>query len=255
PGNVTLSNNAVVRTGSGSIDVAASGDFVLSNQQSVLYTAGVAGPGITLSGNNLKGSLKGLAYPTGGGNITVTADGNITDSATIGPDGTITDKPGTQFVTPWLWRVGGTNDSATAWTVSFQNFQQGVAALGGGNVSVSAGHDIVNFSASIPSIGVQTGGTTASTSVVQVTGGGNLSVTAGGSVIGGSYYVGRGSGSIAAGNYVGTDGTDTGLAPLLGLGDAQLTVQSRGNLALSAIVNPTLLPQGVSQGAGGTSAA
>jgi hypothetical protein len=139
--------------------------------------------------------------------------------------------------------------------VSFQNFQQGVAALGGGNVSVSAGGDITNFSASIPSIGVQTGGTTLATSVVQVTGGGNLSVTAGGSIIGGSYYVGRGTGSIEAANYVGAalnpDGTDNGLAPLLGLGDAQFTVQSRGNLELSAIVNPTLLQQGVSQGAAG----
>jgi filamentous hemagglutinin family protein len=240
--DVTLANGAMVRTGNGFIDVATSGNFVLSNQQSVLYTAGVAGPGITLSGNNLKGGLKGLAYPTGGGDISITAGGNIVGATT------------NQFVTPWLWRVGGgTSNSATAWTVSFQNFQQGVAALGGGNVSISAGGDITNLSASIPSIGVQTGGTTASASVVEVTGGGNLSVTAGGSIVGGSYYVGRGTGSIEAGGNVGAalnpDGTDAGLAPLLGLGDSQFTVQSRGDLHLSDIVDPTLLPQGLSQGA------
>lgn len=244
PANVSLTNSTV-RTGNGFIDVATSGDLVLGDQKSVIYTAGVAGPGIPLTGNNLPGSLKGLAYPTDGGDIRITAAGDIVGA------------PTNQFVTPWLWRVGGgSRNSAAAWTVSFQNFQQGVAALGGGNVTVNAGGDITDLSVSAPSIGRQVGGTSLADSDVQVTGSGDVSVAAGGSIVGGSYYVGRGTGHLVAGNDIGgatnPDGTVADLAPLLGVGDAQFTVQARGNLALSGIVNPTLLPQGVSQGAGST---
>ena len=233
----------MVRTGDGFIDVSASGDFVLGSQQSMLYTAGYAGSGITLPGR--VGSLDGLAYPTGGGNIQIAVDGDIVGA------------PTDQFVNAWLWRVGSPttipSGSATAWTVNFESFQQGVAALGGGNVSISAGGDISNLSASIPSIGVQVGGTTIADSMVQVGGGGNLTVTAGGSILGGSYYVGRGSALLQAGNDVGDIDPSlggTGLAPIIGLGDADLTVTARGNLALAEILNPSLLNKGLYQGAG-----
>jgi hypothetical protein len=233
----------MVRTGDGFIDVSASGDFVLASQASVLYTAGVAGPGIVLPGR--VGSLQGRAYPTDGGNIDINVAGNI--------DGAPTD----QFVNAWLWRVGSPADaptgSATAWTVDFQSFQQGIGALAGGNVSVQAGGDISNFSASIPTIGVQVGGTTLAQNQVQVTGGGDLSVIAGGSIYAGSYYVGRGSATLQAGNDVGAIDPSlggTGLSPIIGLGDASLGVTARGNVNLSEILNPSLLNRGLYQGAG-----
>jgi filamentous hemagglutinin family protein len=247
PAAVTL-NGTMVRTGDGFIDVSASGDFLLANQQSVLYTAGVANStGIPLPGR--AGSLQGRAYPTDGGNIAIDVGGDIVGAA----NGT----PTNQFVNAWLWRVGTSASSptgtATAWTVDFDSFQQGVGALAGGNVSVAAGGTISDFSVSIPTIGVQIGGTTYAENDVQVTGGGNLSITAGGSILGGSYYVGRGSATLAAGGDVGAS-TYTALAPVIGLGDASVTVTARGNLAIADVVNPSLLNRGKDQGAGGVDA-
>jgi filamentous hemagglutinin len=230
----------MVRTGDGFIDIGASGNFVLGDQESMLYTAGVAGSGITLSG--LKGSLQGRAYPTNGGDIQINVAHDV-----IGA-------PTNQFVNAWLWRVGAPANSpagsATAWTVDFRSFQQGVAALGGGNVSVTAGGNISDLSVSIPTIGVQVGGTTPAKNSVRVDGGGDLSVVAGGSILGGSYYVGRGSANLQAGGDVAASSA-TGLAPIIGLGDAGVAVTARGDVALSEILNPTLLNRGSLQGAGG----
>jgi filamentous hemagglutinin family protein len=230
----------MVRTGNGFIDVSAAGDFVLGDQESLLYTAGVASDVPDFSTG--RGSLQGLAYPTDGGDIQINVAGDVI--------GAVTD----QFVNAWLWRVGSTANSprsATAWTVDFQNFQQGVAALAGGNVSVTAGGDISNLSVSIPSIGVQLGGATYADNLVQVQGGGNLTVTAGGSIWGGSYYVGQGSAALQAGADVGAMATGaggTGLAPIIGLGNASVAVTARGNLELADILNPSLLNLGSAQG-------
>jgi filamentous hemagglutinin len=230
----------MVRTGTGFIDVSASGDFVLGNQASLLYTAGVSGPGIPL--NARPNGLQGRAYPVDGGDISIVVDGDV-----IGA-------PTNQFVNAWLWRAGSTTPgagSAVGWTVDFQSFQQGIGALGGGNVLVQAGGDVINLSASIPSIGRQVGGKTIGDSVVQVVGGGELTVEAGGSILGGSYYVGLGSMNLRAGNDVGgvVDGAgNVGLAPLLGLGASSASVTARGSVQLSGIVDPTLLPTGSRQG-------
>jgi hypothetical protein len=231
----------MVRTGNGFIDISASGNFVLGNKESMLYTAGVAGSGITLPGR--AGSLQGRAYPTDGGDIQINVAHDV-----IGA-------PTDQFVNAWLWRVGSTGNpagSATAWTVDFRSFQQGVAALGGGNVSVTAGGNISDLSVSIPTIGVQVGGTTAAKNSVQIDGGGDLSVVAGGSILGGSYYVGRGSANLQAGGDVAASAS-AGLAPIIGLGDAGVAITARGDVAVSEIVNPSLLNRGSLQGSPGQS--
>ena len=243
PASVTIAPGLnMVRTGDGFIDVSASGDFILGNQQSVLYTAGVAGSGIALPGG--RGTLQGRAYPTDGGDIEINVAGDVIGAQTD------------QFVNAWLWRVGSTapTGSATAWTVDFQSFQQGVAALAGGNVSVQAGGNITDLSVSIPTIGVPVGGTTLASNQVQVRGGGDLTVAAGGSILEGSYFVGRGSASLQAGNDVGSLDPSlggTGIAPIIGLGDATVAVAARGNLEVAEILNPTLLNRGRFQGAGG----
>ncbi len=237
----------MVRTGDGFIDVSASGDFTLGDQASLLYTAGVANgsaSAIVLPGRT--GSLQGRAYPTNGGDIQIAVGGNV-----LGASGN------DQFVNSWLWRVGSAADastlqnpgSATAWTVDFQSFQQGIGALGGGNLSVTAGRNITDLAASIPSIGVQVGGTTFPQNIVQVQGGGNLNVSAGGSIFGGTYYVGRGSLALSAGDNV-AQSPSTALAPVIGLGDATVDVSARGNTQVSSVLNPTLLNQGALQGNG-----
>lgn len=243
----------LVRTGDGFIDVSASGNFVLGSQASLLYTAGVAQSGATFSSGQHGQNSQPLAYPVDGGDITVSVAGDVSGATT------------NQFVNAWQWRVGTAVNSvvssavspvATAWTVNFQDFQQGVGALAGGNVSIRAGGDISNLSVSIPTIGVPTAGAVPGITAPQVLGGGMLTVDARGSILGGSYDVGRGSVALLAGNDVGAVpasgiGGPLGLSPIIGLGDASLTVTARGNVQLSDILNPTILNRGAYQGASG----
>ena len=244
------SSGAVVRTGTGFINVAASGDFVLSTPDSVLYTAGAyesTPPAQTCNGGACTGISVLPTYSTDGGNISIAVGGDVEGAAT-------TD----EFVNQWLWRQGGDNEGVSAptaaWAVKFAEFEQGVAALGGGNVTISAAGDIQNFSASIASIGVTTNAGT-----VDVQDGGNLKVSAGGSILGGSYYVGLGSATLSAGEAIGLgtqvdpSGNLTPVSPLIGLGDASIAVTARGDLQVSGIVNPTLLISGTSDTANGLS--
>lgn len=258
PGNASASPQVVstfrmVRTGNGSIDVAAAGDFRLGNRASVLYTAGVA----DVEGQRLGSGfllLGGRAYPTDGGDITIDVGGDV-----IGFD---PEQPASahnnQLVTDWLWRVGRApnerNGAATAWTVNFARFEQNVGALGGGDVSIAAGGDIIDFSASIPSIG-RPSARFAGESELTITGGGDLTVRAAGDIRGGSYYVGRGTGVLAAGGDIAQADTPTAgsvvpLFPVLALGDGEWRAVARGSAGVESVVNPTLLPQGRSQAQG-----
>jgi filamentous hemagglutinin len=235
----------MVRTGTGSIDIAAAGDLQFGNRASVIYTAGQdSGLGIPLP------ELANLAYPTGGGNIDVNVGGNIVGA------------PTNQLVTAWLWRAGQppgaqSNASATGWTVNYQWFEESIGALGGGNVAINAGGNISELSVAVPTIGRQIGGTAYADNVVQVTGGGNLNVQSGGNITGGSYFVDQGNGNLQAWGSVGAGipGTanSTGLAPILALGNASIDVVARSGIALESVLNPYLLPQALSQAAGGKS--
>ncbi len=232
-----------VRTGTGRIDVAAAGDFRLGNQASVLYTGGVdGGRGIVLEND---GGLEARPYAERGGDISIDVRGNIQGARS------------SQLFTDWMWRTGGsgigiTTSDATGWTINHGRFQQNVAALAGGDVFIRAGGNIVDFSASTPSTGRQVGGTTNATSVVQVIGGGTLDVASGGSIVGGSYLVGRGTGLLRAGNSIGRSTTGAGpglvaMAPVLALQDGSIRVFARDELGVESVLNPTLVPQGLSQ--------
>jgi filamentous hemagglutinin family protein len=228
-----------IRTGTGDIDVLAARDFQLGNAASVVYTAGVAEPGVTLVGPGGLGI--GNRFPGRGGNVSIQAERDVRGA------------PSAQLVTDWLWRTGraaaGTDlGSATAWTVNFQRFLQNVGALAGGAVDVVAGRDIVDFSANIASIGRQVGGTRPADSVVQIDGGGLLNVAAGRDLLGGSYYVGAGAGAVRAfGSIGGQSELSQAPDPVLALGDARIEVNGRRGVQLASVVNPTLLRQGSSQ--------
>ena len=230
-----------IRTGTGDIDIAAAGDLVLGNQASVIYTAGVDSGGIRLT---QRGDLGDLAYPDRGGDISVD----------VGRD--IVGAPSDQLFTTWLWRTGRGIDTvrpnATAWTVNFSRFEQGIGALGGGDVQVAAGRDILDLSAVVPSIGRQVGGVTAEDSIVEIAAGGDLDVSAGRDIRGGNYLAGRGEATIRADGEFGASET-TGLASILGLGDSSASITARDSVTLQTVVNPTLLPQSAAQRVPGSS--
>ncbi len=230
-GNPAASNGYImIRTGTGSIDIASAANVELGNAASMIYTAGIAAPGVSFNGR-FGSELGGRLYPSAGGDIRIEAGQDVVGAAS------------TQLVTEWLWRVGGST-RATAWTVNFSRFQQNIAALGGGDVTVAAGRDIDTLSIATPTIGRQTGGLTPNLSQLEVTGGGDILATAGRDVLGGTFYSGRGTVNIQADGEI-TASAQTALNPVLALGDAQAILHARQNVSLDAVVTPTWLPQAI----------
>ncbi|MES2840066.1 MAG: filamentous hemagglutinin family protein [Pseudomonadota bacterium] len=238
-GSVILADGKLVRTGTGDIQVAAGGNIVLGNNQSVIYTAGRVADAV--AGFTTPPALLNPVFGQDGGDIDLRAMGSI-----VG-------KPSAQLYSQWLFRQGAVS-SATgaytrqpAWWVRYDQFQQGVGALGGGDVTMRAGLDIKDVSASTPTQG-RVSGTNPQTAQLTETGGGDLRVEAGGDVLGGQYYAARDELVIKAQGKVGTsdqtvNSVSQPVATLLALGNAQARVQAQGNVTVSNLLNPHLLAQ------------
>ena len=244
-GDLRVAAGKLVRTGTGTIDVAAAGDLRLADAVAAIYTAGAPAaplPGFT---NPNVGGVP-ADFPTGGGDLRIAAGGDI-----VAPRAT-------QLVTDWLYRQGalnadGTVRTVTAWWPRFRDFRQGVGALGGGDVSIIAGGDIVNLGVAAPTSGRLATAANArpDPSRLDVQGGGDIRLRAGRDVTGAIYVVGRGRLDATAG---GTFGASGPLGVIVALGDAAATLASIGDLRVEAVFNPTVASQvaGNVTGAGGT---
>ncbi|WP_198299047.1 filamentous haemagglutinin family protein [Bordetella genomosp. 13] len=261
-----------IRTGSGDIAVRAGRDVRLADNDSVIYTAGrrdmtvfddfVAKPIQAIGGTIYDGRMPG--YGVYGGNLDLAAQGDV--STTL--------RPGTgEIFGRWLRRTGNINSDGyfgpyttpgghhtgeqASWWIEYGDFQQGVGALGGGNVRVDAGGDLIDLLVALPTNGRVRGGRTAGERMLlELRNGGALNVSAGGAIRGGQYYVGRGAGSVDAGTlangrsvssvdqYGGLTVYD--VAPVLALGDASLDVRASGDLRVQSVIDPlmTTLPLG-----------
>ena len=230
-GSVLLNgNSAKLRTGTGSIEVAAATDFKMDSPGSVVYTAGRIGAADNASNGRNRWSRDG-------GNISIAAGRDATGASN-------------ELITEWLRRPRAAASSATPpaaeWWAYRPNFQQGIGTLGGGDIRIDAGHDVNNLSAMLPTTGrsnVDPGGVRS----LDVQGGGDLSVRAGNDVIGGSYLIGRGDGRVAAAGSVGATaptqlfvmGVSSGNVPA----HAEISVSAGGSIDLQSINNPTALFQ------------
>ena len=242
-GDVVVGAGRVIRTGIGSIDLAAARDLRLASARSAVYTAGAPGPAVP---GFFTPSLAGVPTPAfnqGGGDVRLAAGRDAI--------GTASD----QLVTEWLYRDIRRNAGATpafenrqaSWWVRFDTFQQGVGALGGGNVAIEARRDVVNLGAALPTNG-RIGGDldqVQGPSVLREQGGGDLVVRAGRDVRGGVYHVQSGSGLVEAGGDIGAGRTvlDTDLHTLVAMGDAQVVLRAGGEATLEAAFNPTATRQ------------
>jgi hypothetical protein len=285
----------VIRTGTGDIDIAVAGDVLLRNQFATIYTAGVTVSDVTLGGlfdvPVLRAASTGTAtqieaaryrqFNIAGGNVTVAAQGNIAH-VTRNSSGQIVPDSEKQLPTNWLYRrgyaatqgaqagefgIGRWGDvESTSWWIDYSNFFEGVGALGGGDVTLAAGHDISNVDAVIPTNARTTKQTSAGDKAIghQATielGGGDLLITAGNDINGGAYYVERGEGELRAGAEIRTNSTRsvllgtnisspqatdplTWLPTTLFLGKGSIKVSARGDVLLGPTANPFLLPQG-----------
>ena len=245
-------------------------------------------------------------YPAGwsmaGGNISLKAGQTIGRYTLV--NGVLNVDSSRQMPTNWLYRRGyvdpatglfannGGVDSSnaltatrvtdvatsTTWWIDYSNFFQGIGALGGGNVSLAAGTDVVNVDAVAPTNARMAGrrknpdfGVIADApeylnlapneaNLLEL-GGGDVTVTAGRNIDGGVYYVERGKGSLFAGGEITTNASRSpslgildgavALDPLtwmptaLFVGKSGFEVSARGNVLVGPVSNPFLLPQGI----------
>jgi filamentous hemagglutinin family protein len=300
-GTPTVSNRfQVIRTGTGDIEVNAGRDVRLLNQFATIYTAGVTVPSpttvftsgdfvvpiLTQSSQPAQNELGAIQqvypaqYSMAGGNVSVEA-GNDIVHLTLAAGATVLDSS-RQLPNNWLLRRGYVNSdgqygnidvrqsslqrindlaASTTWWVNYSNFFDGIAALGGGNVELTAGRDVQNVSAHAPTNARAARGTPSAAGLLEL-GGGDVTVTTGRNIDGGIYYVERGLGTLRAGGAVTTNearsislgrlgSTVSILSPeawmpvTLFVGKSSFDINARGDVLLGPVANTFLLPQGL----------
>ncbi|MHB1351856.1 MAG: filamentous hemagglutinin family protein [Thiobacillus sp.] len=254
-GNVALAAGKLIRTGTGDIRVAAGGNIELGDNKAAIYSAGRTADALTDFTNP-----DNAQFSTGGGDVRLAALGDIVGA------------PSVQLYSNWLFRQGDLDgptqqylyrepptdsypegmlteiQTQPAWWVRFDQFQQGVGALGGGDVSIAAGGKVENVSASAPTQ-ARMASATPDTGALVKTGGGDVRVEAGGDLLGGQYYADNGmlavqaGGNIVSGQKVGFGIYAKPLYTILALGDAQASVRAGRDLDIQAIINPHLVVQ------------
>lgn len=238
-GDFKLNSNKLIRTGEGDIAIAAGGNMTLENEASVIYTVGRAAKllsGFTPAATTTSVSTYGInsaSYLTNGGNITLDIIGNINGAAT------------NQTVNQWLARQGGgTGNKDVSWWLRPDRFQQGIGALGGGDVTVNAGGTVKNLSLSSATnaqfVKTIVNGKDVLSSVIN--GGGDVSLSAQGSIENGVYYVGRGKLDITTRGDV-LKSNSNSMGTIIALQDASAEVNALGNAQVDTVFNPTLWAQ------------
>ncbi|HEY8066796.1 MAG TPA: filamentous hemagglutinin family protein [Methylosinus sp.] len=261
----TISIPTIVRTGTGSITLTAAGNVEFTDPivQGAVYTAGAAtttpadykAPTLASAYNaNPNGLVSTPAWGTGGGSIVVNAGGSIIGVAAATESETWAD---------WLIHYGSSDGDSTpfsgcaatgatacqtaAW-VNYATFFQNFGALGGGDITLRAGRDITDISASLPETMVVAGGFTAADPAHAIYyGGGNLLVQAGGNLNSSAFLVGSGAGLIEVGGNVQqtadnpiTSAKDAAPYPLLlAAQDGYISVIAKGDLTLGTLLDPT----------------
>ncbi|WP_296556862.1 filamentous hemagglutinin family protein [Pigmentiphaga sp.] len=275
PGEGDNGAGKLVRTGTGDLTVRAGRDIRLAHRQSVIYTAGRRDPS---TWDDFTTARAGAVYGIEGGNLDIAARGSVSA------------EPSGQRFVQWLNRQGAVNAEyyfgdylggeygelpdgsygpirrpaeQSSWWIDYGMFEQGVGALGGGNVSVDAGGDLANLVVALPTNMRMRGGRTATEEkIMETRNGGSFAIEAGGAIVGGQYYVARGEGRIRAGETgvgnavtvtIGDWGGDRSyafaLAPVLAVGDATLSVRTQGDMAVQSVIDPLMVRYG-SDGSG-----
>lgn len=249
----------LVRSSTGQIEVAAARDVRLLNNAARVYTTGRAINSATLPEWSRIGLAPNQALRDGAGNpvgpFFIDAGGI---SLSAGRD--VIGSPTRQFVTDWWWRQTGINapGAPAAWWSRYDQFQQGVASFGGGDIAVRAGRDVVDLEASTPASGYSIRAVTGSDgrplpAAAFELPGGELAVVAGRDIVSGLLYGGGDTGQALAGGAIRV-AANTGLGlshPGLQLfyGATDWTLQATGALTLGHLSNPALLA-GVVQASG-----
>ncbi|PXV60283.1 filamentous hemagglutinin family N-terminal domain-containing protein [Dyella jiangningensis] len=197
----------------------------------------------------------GQVNPVQGGDVSLAAQGDINAiQSVVDTTGRVTKGASGTDISQywWQWMQTGNAADGSASSINFANFDQGVMSVGG-NVSVTAGGDISQLSVSLPTTWYANASRTGITTV----GGGNLSVDAGRNILSGAYFVAKGTADMHAGGLIGSNlsytvpssnsnfgGITSGVSTLLALQDAQFNVQARLGADIGGIYNPSYLAGG-----------
>ena len=245
-GNLTIAAGKLVRTGAGSIAMAAGRDivFVQGSGTTASGQTYVAGRGLanqaTLNSTLFARQTAKPTFSEAGGRLELTAGRDIRS-----PEAT-------QLVNNWFWRSGLASvlasepdfysaTSQLAWWTQFSRFNQTVGSFGGGDLRVTAGRDVVNLQAMVPSA-AWSDSRSRSAGQLTVLDGGDLLVQAGRDVVAGQYFVGRGNGRIDAGRDMAQADANTVLhAPIFATMDGSWNIQARGAVVSHGVFNPTLV--------------
>lgn len=270
--NYSVNLPTMVRTGTGDIAIAAARDVTLADTTSpgVIYAAGVntapyvnpydasgkvinpdgflepqvlaynspPSPFTSVSVPVVYGPPTAAAFPTQGGDVSVTAQRDVKGRRDVTTTQTVFGRTNTTlwnaYYTPWLLAAAGVAPSSTgnllgagvfapsgqdiasqtAWWIQYGSFHEGILSAGG-DVAVTAGRDLIDVSVSLPTTGRVTGGLaslstgTISTPQTHLYDSGNMQVRAGRNLLGGSYYEGSGHASIVVNGVVDQSGTIT----------------------------------------------
>lgn len=266
----------------------ASGNVVASNPSGFLTPQVLAYDSIANSNDVSQGFTAvfgpptAAAFPSQGGSVTLVAQRDIvrngnptTTTSVFGQKQTFANY---QYFFPWLLADAGvtpvdnTTDapqattmgagvfapfgnqiaSQSAWWIQYGSFQQGILSAGG-NVSVTAGRDLIDVSVSLPTTGYVSGGLASigsgviSTPVTTVIASGDMTVRAGRNILGGAFYEGSGNATIVAGGSVGANGNLTVRngtlpdLPVLAVDSGRISLTAGGSVAIGGVVNPAEL--------------
>ncbi|HEX4937720.1 MAG TPA: hypothetical protein VFX11_03540, partial [Candidatus Kapabacteria bacterium] len=214
--NFVVGKDTKIRTGNGRIDIASANDFSLTNRNSVVYSAG-RNTGLVLDPNDalVFGIAGEKVVAAEGGHVSITAghdlkghapakgngvrvqawtdwlqdNGAVAEEVLIDPE---TGEPLIDAETGGYYYMRVQEDAGRF--VNYAAFAQGIAAIGGGNLSLVAGQDIVRLDASLPT----TIAVSSQTGLRTETGAGQLRVHAAGDVISSHFLIGEGEGSVTA---------------------------------------------------------
>lgn len=240
-GDLNIAGGKLLRTSSGSIELAAGRDIVLGGTTAAPATVMVTGTPSTLD------PTLAAEFTTPANAVFSSRGGRL--SALAGRDikSPVSDQI---LINNWFQRSGRLGSSgqfstnSLAWWSRFDLFRHGFGSFGGGNVVMTAGRDLQDVSVVAPT-SARMGSFIPDASKLVVENGGDVEVTAGRNIAGGSFFVGRGDGGLKAdGNIaVGTAHNSTigQLAPALAFMDGDWKVRAHGDAQLAAAFNPTIV--------------
>jgi filamentous hemagglutinin family protein len=225
--------SAVVRTGTGDLNLVAAGD-VKFNSGAAAYTAGTDAAAPLAYGNGVRGASGLINFTTDSGNVRIIAGADVLGSPVVGDSGDFS-------VTGWQIRQGNATTPAQ-YGINLAAFDWNTGALGGGDVTVRAGGQVSNLSAAAADSYVA--GSNGSAGLVGA--GGGLSISAGGNIGSAQVYEADGTATLTTGGgltaiQAGSSGNAVGSS--FALGNSNITVWARQAVQVDAVYNPTYAPQ------------